>query len=76
MRDVYLSVLGLDPYDLVHDIVAPPIQALVSDSQLRVKHPEKAEPSLREHLYRQVKDLIVRQRVIVEVELVVREHER
>lgn len=43
VRDVDLAVLGLDPGDLVNDLVAPLVHALIADMHLGVEDPEEAE---------------------------------
>lgn len=57
--DVNLAVLGLDPGELVDDLVAPLVHALVANVHLRVEDPQEAEALLGENLDGDVHDLSV-----------------
>ena len=69
-----LFVLGLDPCQLVHDLIAPLVHALVANVHLRVEDPQEAEAFFGEHFDWNVHNFRVGHRIVVEVELVVREH--
>lgn len=73
--DVYLLVLSFNPGKLVHDLVAPLVHALIANVHLRIEDPQEAEPLLGQQLHRDVHYLRVGHRVVVEVELIVGEHE-
>ena len=70
-RDVNLFILSFNPGKLVHDLVAPLVEAFVPDIHLRVEDPKEAEALLREYLYGDVHNLRIRHRGVVQVELVV-----
>ena len=70
-RDVNLFILSFDPGELVHDLVAPLVEAFVPDVHLRVEDPKEAETLLREYFYGDVHNLRIRHRGVVQVELVV-----
>ena len=66
-----LSVLLLDPGDLVDHSVPPLVHALVADVHLRIQYPQEAETVLGQLLNRNAHDLLVAHRAVVQVELVV-----
>ena len=43
VRDVYLAIFLLDPSELVNDLVAPLVHALVTDVHLRIEDPKEAK---------------------------------
>jgi hypothetical protein len=73
--DMYLLVFSLHPSELIDDFVAPLVHALVSDVHLGVEDPQEAEALHGQMFHRDVDDLLVAHRRVVQVELIVREHE-
>lgn len=75
MGDVNLFVLSLNPGELVHDFVAPLVHALVAYVHLAVQNPQETKSLSRQHFHWYVHDLRIRHCGVVEIELIVREHE-
>ena len=71
VRNVNLVVLGLDPGELIHHLVAPLVHALVADVHLAIQDPEKAEAFDCKVLDRYIDDLLVAHRAVLEIELIV-----
>lgn len=72
--NVNLAVFRLDPGELVHDLVAPLVHALIPNVHLRVEHPQKAEALAGQHFHGNVYDFLVAHGAVAQVELVVGEH--
>lgn len=73
---MYFLILSLDPSELVDHLITPLIHALIPNMHLRIQNPQKAEALLRKCLHRDIHDLRIGHRAVVQVELIVGEHER
>lgn len=69
-----LLILSLNPRELIDNLIAPLIHALIPNMHLRVQNPQEAESLPRQQLNRDVHDLSVGHGRVVQVELIVREH--
>ena len=75
VRDVDLLILSFDPGELVDYLIAPFVHALIAYVHLGVQDPEEAKAFLGKDLHGDVHDLCIRHCRVVQIELVVREHE-
>jgi hypothetical protein len=57
LRYVNLVIFCLDPCELIHDLIAPFVEAFVPDVHLRIQYPEETKALLREDFDWNIHDL-------------------
>ena len=75
VRYMDLAVFDFYPSELINDLVAPLIHAIISNVHLGVEYPQETKAFGREILYGYVHYFLVTHRAILQVELIIGKHE-